>query len=538
MLYSILKQTHPKYCPDIWSELSDLYVGGYTLIKAARRYLPSYEGENSRRYQERLQNASYINHMGQIIDFFTANLFSQDLVIKPAVDSDDPNTPGEAPAVDRYYEEFEHDADLCGKNFADLVKHIAGCALLKKRAIIAIDFPRPEILATVETRADEDKLGLTRAYAYDVHVEEMIDWEKDDFGRFQWVMLKRVITKRDTPLDRRDMMVEEFKLWTISPGGTASYQIFRTAPRKPSDRIDDQEDITLYAEGATTFKRIPLIELEIPDGLWVGNKLGPLAMEHFRRRSALVSAENKSMFAIPYAKLGPEGPAAEGAMVAEVQENPNRGRDMVGKFHAQGYVVVGAGDDIGYLEPEGKAYSLVDQQLKDLIDEMFRIVHQMAQSVSNTSKNLGRSGLSKVMDHSSTEVVLSAYGALVRDFAKEVYDLIAEARDEDIIWTAYGLDDYNMEDRDMLLKEALAISNIPIPSRTFKQEYLTRVAISLLGSSDPETLEQIRQEIVEGVDHNEAMAELMAPTSPNGPNSPASPGASNASEDQFAPPVE
>jgi hypothetical protein len=255
----------------------------------------------------------------------------------------------------------------------------------------------------------------------------------------------------------------------------------------------------------TTFRRIPLLPLEMPPGLWVGNKLGCLAREHFQRRSALNAAENKSLFAIPFIKLGPEISAPGEALPSEAQQNPNRGRDPRGEFNRRGYVVLGKDDDIGFAEPDGKAYELVERQLEKLVDEMFRVVHQMAASVSATTTALGRAAASKVEDRNATEVVLGAYGALVRDFAKRVYDCIGTARSEHVVWTPHGLDKFELEDRDGIVKEALAVDSIAIPSPTFKKMYKTKLAFALLGNVPPETQDVIKGEIEDGV---EAEAEL------------------------------
>jgi len=243
--------------------------------------------------------------------------------------------------------------------------------------------------------------------------------------------------------------------------------------------------------GATTFKQIPILELDVPAGLWVGNKLGVLAREHFQRRSALNAAENKSLFAIPYVKLGPEVTAPGAAMPAEVQQNPNRGRDPRGEFNRRGYVVLGKDDGIGFAEPTGSAYDLVDKQLEKLVDEMFRVVHQMASSVSATKQALARAAASKAEDRRATEIVLAAYGALVRDFAKRIYDCLSAARGESVVWTAHGLDKFELDDRDSILKEALALDAIAIPSTTFRQTYKTKIALALVGNVPPETQDVI-----------------------------------------------
>jgi hypothetical protein len=503
--YGTLRQTNPAYAAARWEQLDDLYVGGYTLVEKASRYLPKFVGETRDRYQERLSAASYLNYIGCIVDFFIANLFDRELTVTPAADSKDNDTPGSEPAKDGFWEVFAHDADLRGTSFVNLLRQAFTTALVKGKAIIAADLPA----ATTEaaSRADEEQSGAARGYAFEIAPEQLLDWEYDDRGGFAWAILHRLVQRRATPAAARNAVVEEFKVWTLS-AETARWELYRTRARKPNESIKDDEEVSKVDEGRTTFRRVPLLELAMPAGLWVGNKLGVLAREHFQRRSALNAAENKSLFAIPYAKLGPEVTAPGDAMPSEVQQNPNRGRDPRAQFMRLGYVVLGKDDEIGFAEPDGHAYELVDKQLEKLVDEMFRVVHQIAASVAATKTALGRAAASKAEDRRATEIVLAAYGALVRDFAKRIYDCLSVARGEDVVWTPHGLDKFELEDRDGILKEALALDAISIPSPTFKKLYKTKLAYALVGNAPPETQDVIREEIERGVDHEDTLDAL------------------------------
>ena len=88
MKYVILKRQHAACDPNLMQELSDLYAGGYQIRRRAREYLPKMRAETFDQYEERLREASYLGYLGQIIDFFAANLFSQELSIKPPADAD------------------------------------------------------------------------------------------------------------------------------------------------------------------------------------------------------------------------------------------------------------------------------------------------------------------------------------------------------------------------------------------------------------------------------------------------------------------
>jgi hypothetical protein len=528
MKYKTLAQRNPDYDADVWQELGDLYEGGYAIQRHASHYMPKMIGEMPDRYQERLRVAGYVCYFGQIVDYFAADLFSQEITVTPAADLDAPRTEAtvKAPADEPFYDTFADDVDLRGTPFAKLLREVFTTAIVKGKGLIAIDFPDTDPEVKPSNRAEEDAAGAARAYAFEIPVEQLIDWETDDRGRLMFAVLHRVISRRESPAASRDSRFEEFKVWTRDDSGAVSWQLYRTEPYRPEKPPHDNDEIPLVGEGSTSFDRIPIIELTIPRGLWVGNKIGPVAKEHYQRRNLLTAAENKSLFAIPYVKLGSEMGAAGAPIPSEAQQNPNRGDDPRLALANKGYLVIGSDDDVGFAEPGGSAYKLVDDQLTNLVEEMFRVVHQMAASVSNSSASLGRSGDSKAEDRHATAIVLAAYGALVRDVSKRVYDVVSAARGETVEWAPHGLDNFDGDDRAALLAEAIQLDAVAIPSLTFKRLYKTHVALRLVPNIQPDVAETIRQEIEDGVEteqaRSDAMADLamLATSDPNAPEGP------------------
>jgi hypothetical protein len=486
MKFKVLKQTHPTYDAQLWALLGKLYRGGFALLEdpnALDRLLPKHVNESPAVHAERKRCASYLNYFGGIVNYFGANLFRRKVTVltEDAVD-------------DAAYAEFAEDADGKGTDFQSVLAKAFTRAAVAKRAIVAVDFPLSD--ARAESRAEEEALGLTRPRIFVVDQEQLLDWSKDDQGRFQWAVLYRQIVERASPDAMRSAAVHQFKLWDMV-GGFARWRLFEWAPKDSSQQEPaDDDEIRQTGEGVTSFRRVPLVDLELPDGLWVGSKAGPIAVEHFRRRTNLVAAEDRSLLAIPVLKLGPEIGAARGAIPSEAQQNPGRGSDPRARFQAKGWITIGKDDDLTFAEPTGAAYELVDKQLDRLVDEIHRVSHIMAQSISATSTALHRSGQSKAEDRGATEVVLEAFGDLVGKFAVQIYDTIAEALKDDVFWTAHGLEDFQLAgDRAQLVEEATKIQQVAIPSETFKARYKTKLALRLLGDATPEDEQAIRDEI-------------------------------------------
>lgn len=511
MKYALLKTTNPEYDLELYNEIEDLYEGGYKILDNAAKYLPRLAQESDPIYRDRLRSSSYLPYMGQIVDQLSAQLFSEELTITASPDAENDDTPGEVP--EGYYQQFMLNADRSGRSFADVMQGAAREAMKKGRAFVGVDFPRLDqaMRETIATRADEENLGATDAYLYDVAPEEVTDWEYDDDGRLMWALVYRCFSRRRSLIESRDRIVEQYKYWYLTDSGTASWQIYEVEyAADGKDKPKDDDDIPLADEGDTTFPEIPLIEIRAPKGLWVGNKIGPLAREFYQRRSAFIASQAKSLVAIPVAQLGPEIEGAGGELPSDAQQNPYRGHDPVGQFRSKGFVVVGKDDKIGFAETAGTSFKIVQEELKDLREEMFRVVHMMAASVNNRqAATVGRSGLSKQSDKEDTAIVLTAWGTLVRGLAERAMNLIARALGDSIVWHARGLDSYETVDRPEVLQEAISVDQVGIPSKTFKVAYKTALALKLAPGLPETDQEQIRQEISTGVDAEAEMQDVM-----------------------------
>jgi hypothetical protein len=235
--------------------------------------------------------------------------------------------------------------------------------------------------------------------------------------------------------------------------------------------------------------------MELPDSVWAGNQIGPLAKEHFQRRSDLAGSMCRNLVEIPYVKRGPEVPAVHGGM-SMTQQNPNRGADPVGEAMAKGYTAIGSEDEIGFAGPSGRAYELASKSCAELRDEIFGAMNTMALCLANTSEAVGRSGLSKREDRSATLVIQDFLGTRVRETAAEVYEVVADGRGEEgTAWIAAGADSYDDDDRSELVGEATEVEMLTIPSPTFKRKYATKLALALVPKLSPVEKKAIEDEL-------------------------------------------
>jgi hypothetical protein len=516
MKYGTLTQTHPAWDGGLWTLLDCLYEGGFAIAsdpKQLAHMLPMHVNESSALHDERKKAATYINYLGDIVDFFAAQLFTKTLTVLP----------GEQGVDMTRYIEFAEDADGKGETLQQLMARCFITAALTSKAIVAVDFPR-----NVEPAAsllEEQATGADRPRAFWIDPRSLLDWKKDDRGRFEWAILRRFLVERDTPSDSRNILREQFKVWSMVDG-FAAWETWEHKRKKGDDPPHENHELRLVDAGTTSFLRVPLLEFELPKGLWIGNKIGPQCLEHFRRRTTLVASQQKSLMAIPVLKLGPEIGAPRAPQPSEAQQDPSRGSNPKGQFDQKGWVRIGAGDDLSFAEPKGGAYEVEAKQLDRLVDEIFRVSHLMAQSVAATSQALSRSGQSKSEDRGATEVVLEALGDRIGKFAIRIYDTIAETLGDDIFWKAQGLSDFKLRDRALVVDEATKVGQIKIPSKTFKRNYLTQVALRLLEDTTTEDEQLIRTEIETEAEKPEPVPPVLAqfnqppPTPPQLPPPP------------------
>lgn len=505
--YGLLRQKHPDYREAEWEILDDLYEGGFRMAKNAERHIPRIVGETDVRYKDRLNSTAYLNYFGQIVDYFVAALFTQDFTLTPADNPKDPDSVGTLPD-EGFYESFSDDCDMRGTRFPNLLRQVLTTALCKRCAYVCVDMPKPPEGVEAVSLYQEDLLGLRRSFVFQLPNEQLIDWLYDENGQLVWAILNRCSVKRLSPEETRGLIEEEFKIWRINDEGVATWEIYKIAYAK--DRPPKDEVLVDCAEeGVSSFHRIPIIKLELPHGLCVGDKVAMVCREHFQRRSALNAAQNKSLVALPVARLGPEMTAAGQPLPSERAQDPYRGDDPIAKFQAQGFIVIGRDDAIQFAEPNGAAYHLVDKQIQQLKDEIFRVVQQMAASIGNDSGALRRSAESKKMDRFAEAIVLSALGQALRSFGVEVYETIADSRGENIVWQPHGLDHYSGDDRDALLSEAVQMDLIDIPSVTWLKAYKTSMAMKLMPNLPPEVQEQVRVEIEEGIHAETGLSTLL-----------------------------
>lgn len=433
----------------------DLYAGGQQFKNRAADYLLRRQKEPLDVYSERLYRVFYENYIGSIIDWYSATLFRREPSLQVQGGSDEGH---------KFLSRFADDCDLRGTNLTSFFRGCFTDALVAGSSYILIDFPRA--LEKPASRAEEDAAGLSTAYLVRYSAEDLINWSLDERGDFEWVVLKQS-TERQLTIDSPEIVEETYWYYFDKE----QYRTYRRI-----ERGRQPAGIELIAQGAHSLvrqRRVPLLPIQLPGGLWLMSKAAQLQLEHFNKSNALGWAITMGLFAMP------------------VIYSDREWNQIVGESY---YIQLGPEDRFGWTEPEGKVYQLAAQNLETLKEEIYRVCY-LSQASGEMSSGHAQSALSKQLDFTITQEVLRAYGDIVKDVIARVLMIVSEAREDGVTVSVSGLDELDIGDFGTELQDATNLLRLGIQSPTLKRQIFQRLAFKYLSDIRQEIKDQIAAEI-------------------------------------------
>lgn len=468
-IVEILRE-HPEYRvrKPTWRMHRDLYAGGEQLKANAGNYLIRRNREPHEVYGERLSRVFYENYAGSIIDWYTATLFRREPIL---------TFEGKNEAARRFFAGFVGDCDLKGTHFAEFFRSRFIEALVYGRSHILIDFPRAA--RSVGTRAEEDASGVSRAYLLHYTPDELINWGYDEHGNYDWVVLRTGSLRKQSAEDPTWMYETRWAYYDKT-----NYRVY--SERQPASTFPSwswSEDAGKQAElidagvhGLAKLQRVPLVDLAVPEGLWLMNKAALLQLEHFNKSNALSWALTMGLFSMP-------------VIYSERDWN-----QLLGESY---YLQLGKDDKFGWTEPQGHVFQIAADNLARLQQEIYRVCYA-SQAGGDLSGANSQSGLSKQRDFAITQEVLRAYGDAVKETMKRVLIATDAARKDELLIDVLGMDEFDMGDFSAELIDARELMALGIDSPTLKKQVFKRLALKYLCDSRQGIKDQIVREIEEG----------------------------------------
>jgi len=453
-----IDREHPEYIARkaMWKQYRDLYAGGERLRQNASDYLVRRQKEPAPVYQERLNRVFYENYIGSIIDWFAATLMRREPMLQ--FEGSDESAKG-------FYNLLSDDCDLRGTNLHEFFRQRFVQTLVAGTSYLVIDFPRSD--GAARTRAEEDASGRSRAYLVDYSADEVINWNYDEAGGLEWVVIRTTCLRQSKVTDAR---WEQETRWLYYD--RENFQIYR--------RTGDSKEIELTDSGRHALaglRRVPLFEMKVSEGLWLMNKAALLQLEHFNKSNALSWALTMGLFASP------------------VIYSDREFTQVMGESY---YIKLNKDDRFGWTEPEGKVYKIAADNLVSLKEEVYRVCYLLSQAGSPGS-DVRVSGLSKQRDFNVTQEVLRGYGDLVKDTMKQVLRAIAAARQDGVEIDVSGMDEFDIGDFGTELDDARKLLELGIGSETLKKQVYKKLAFKYLCDARQEIKNRVAEEI-EGAD--------------------------------------
>jgi hypothetical protein len=448
-----INREHPEYtaAKAMWRKYRDLYEGGERLRNNAGDYLVRRHKEPGEVYLERLSRVFYQNYIGSIVDWYAATLMHREpgLMLE-----------GLDAGARSYYTLLANDCDLKGTRLTEFFRQRFVEMLVYGRSFIAIDFPRTA--GPLLNRAQEDASGRSRAYLVDYSPLEVINWSYDSTGGLDWVVLRTECLQQSKVTDAQ---WEQETRWIYYDRET--YQTFRKGGASaPTELVDQGRHALAF------LSRVPVFQLKVSEGLWLTNKAALLQLEHFNKSNALAWALTMGLFAMPVV----------------YSERP--WNQMVGESY---YIQLGPEDRFGWTEPEGKVYQIAADNLVQLKDEIYRVCYLLSQAGGAGAPQ--QSGLSKRLDYTTTDEVLGAYGATVREGMKQILWAIAAARQDGVGIDVTGMDEFDIDDFSTELDDAKKLLDLGIDSPTLKQQLFKRLAFQYLSDAKQQVKDRVAEEI-------------------------------------------
>ncbi len=494
-----------------------------------RRFLTQLEGEPDTKYVGRWEKCYYIPYAAAIIDYFRHWLFSQPPSIRPAMAAEalkavqKPKRPivpfnrnpppapipppipkldangnpvpvklplpeplpaaeplpeiPQRPDVPEWFNCFMENANGSGITYLDMAKDLFGDVLILRRAGWLIGQPDANIGAQGEPDEDADDEPPVTLTPY--NAAEILDWQEDERGELQWILLAKKQTRREFPDTRKQVEIRTY----VDKDSWGAWEVL-------VDTQTSKEAAELIGHGKHGLGCVPFEWLTVPEGLWAMNKLFAWQIDLFNAMSMLTYSTQVACFLQPFIKSNEGSESATNRILGEGIMLSLRAGDGDRESEEFGWAV----PDVSPLEFQAK-------RLTEQRDEGYRIAHQMSLAVDSQAIGaIARSGTSKIEDRKATEIILAAFGGYLRAFLIRTLNKISKILGDDTKWTIDGYDNFEVSSMEEELQTASLASSFDIQSPTFKAELQKQIATGrVLGHIDEVVKQQIRNEIDDAV---------------------------------------
>lgn len=461
----LLDAKHSEYSASVetWNRLDLLYRGGDAIRVASEMFLRRRERELAEVYALRQEHFNYDNKFGAAMGWYQSALFRQapDILFRRGTE-DVSGADGE------FFENFTANCNRGGVSLVSLFRDVWRSAVLFGSAYVLTDLPRFDA-AQFRSRADQMAAGALDPFLVVYDPRQVINWETDSYGNFEWVTVAVESTKRE--FLREPVVVRRW--YNFDRQTVRVYEAAK--PNTPGDYGKDVAELVYEgAHALSSVGRVPIRKVSVPSDLHFGDRVYLPLLSYVNLDNAYRWGLHNGCLALFYVK---------GANQADLTRSEI------------GYLDLPPDAEAGYIEPTGVAWERAAAELASLREEIYRLMYLQAQSRTENATAASQSGLSKQQDMAPAHDVLAGFGEIIRGGMTAVLSDVCAARGlRDVEVTVAGLE-FHDEDPQADIDTAAALEALNVPSDRLRREVQKRIAARVLPGALPETLTEIRQEI-------------------------------------------
>jgi len=457
---SILDRRDPGFDADAVRDLEQL--AGREKFDASR-FLRRNNSETVTLYTERCARAFNVPRLGHLVETLAAGVFHRE----PRVKLEGVDEGGQT------WRTLLGTADGGSADLNVVLRSSLERALLHEESWVWVDFPRrPDGAGDTMSVAEAEAIGLHRPTLTVLEPGALRAHAVDEKGRLLWAIIGQEETHRPSPLSAA---VEIVRRWCVLRATTWAIYEHR---RRSDVTASDAGEARLTASGTYRFGRVPLTRLVLPPRLVLGCQLLSLSKAILSLDNAVFWQQHTSLYAMPVVKSK---------------------KDFKQTVGAAYFVHLEPGDEFTYAEPAGSAMAASMTHRAELREEFYRVGHGTALGFGSSAVVAGRSGESKRQDWRSTDHALSHLGALVRDLALDIIQLVAAGRGQKVGATVTGLDSFDLDATAQRIEEHASADSM-IRSRRWRTERGRSLVRRLMPELGEKVLAEIDKELEADVD--------------------------------------
>lgn len=455
-----LDRQHEEYAATAkaWEDIDYLYRGGHQIQAVAARFLHKRPKEVADTYRSRLDRFTYQNILGSVCGWYQSALFetAPEVMVK--------NGTAVIEGGGDYFSRLFADCTRNGRSYVDLWRDVFLDLMLFRRSYVLVDLPAQA--GEFGHLESQKASGALDAYLVRFSQRDAINWEQDDNGVLEWILMAATFVRHTIGSEPR--IVDRW--YAYDRKNYAVYESTRTGSGKA-------ETATLVGFGPhalSTAGRVPVRVIEAPEALWLGDRAYLQAMDHLNHDNAYAWALFMSNLPVPVIK---------GDFKGDV------------KLSETSYIQLGTDGDFGFAETSGVAFQVSADRVASLREEIYRGMYLQAQARDAAATASAQSGISKQMDMAPSKSVLSGFGDIIRAGMSAVLADVAEARGETgLTFSVQGFDfeeDASLEEVEKVAK----IRDAGIESGTLERQQKKRAARAILPDARDDIMRKIDQEI-------------------------------------------